>query len=590
MKNLPVQSLNFDDIKNNFKEFLKGNSRYADFNFEASGISTLLNTAAYQTHYIGFFVKMLLDEAFIDSAHTRQALLSHAKRSSYIPKGKQAAQAEVVLKVNTTLLLEPPSRSIALERGATFKAVNDNQDQRVFSVLDGTTIYSRVVTGPNVQYISDPVRLYEGVFKSWNFLADDSIINQRFIIKDAKMDIGTIRVRVKENPSALTYREFRLASDMLELDPTSEVFFVSTDENGFYQIFFGNNVFGVEPENGNAIEVSYITTNGETGNGAKSFTFNPTAPIYSSYEVVTNSPSAGGMEPQTIEELRFAIPNHNKRQNRVVVAGDYRSILLDEYRNIDSMNVWGGEDNDIRDYGKVYVSIKPKNSDKLTALSRTQIRDTIVKKYGVVGIDVVFVDPDFINVDLTITARVDLRKTTRTQPELFNLVRERVDEYNTSQLSKFDSMLSDVGLLSYIKDGDPAFTSLYSAKILKKNHSHLHNSSSINSVAFRNKLVAGTVTSGAITYGTEATYLKDNGNGILSLVRSSNDSVIVSNSGQVDYEAGTIMYSLPVATRITGYETSTSGVLEFRAVPAVPDINTSLNNIVRIETTKVISG
>lgn len=590
MKNLPIQSLQFEDIKNNFKEFLKGNPLYADFNFEASGISTLINQQAYQTHYIGFFVKMLLDESFIDSAHTRQALLSHAKKTSYIPKGKQSAQAEVILKVNTTLAQEPLSRSIAIERGATFKAVNDNQDQRIFSVLDGTTIYTRTVNGSNVQYTSVPFKIYEGQFRAWNFLVDASVTNQRFVLKDEKADVDTFRVRVKENSSATIYDEYTLASDVLDLDPSSKVFFVSTDENGFYQIFFGNNVFGVQPENGNAIEVSYISTNGETGNGAKTFTFQPGTLPYTSYEVVTNSIAAGGMEPQSIEELRFAIPNANKRQNRIVTSSDFRSILLDEFRNVDSLNVWGGEENIVRDYGKVYVSIKPKNSDKLTALSRTQIRDEIVKKFGVVGIDVVFVDPDFINVDLTITAKLDLRKTTRSQPELFNLILDRVAEYNSTHLSKFDSVLSDVDMLSYVKDGDPSIVSLYSGKVLKKNHAHLHNSTSSSSVVFGNKLVPGTIESGSITYGTETVYLKDNSNGVLTLVRISDDSVIVANAGSVDYAAGTVTYSLPAAAKVTGYESSISGVLVFEAIPAVPDINTNLNNIVRIETTKVVSG
>ena len=590
MKNLPVQSLNFDDIKNNFKEFLKGNERYSDFNFEASGISTLINAQAYQTHYIGFFVKMLLDEAFTDSAHTRQALLSHAKKTSYIPKGKQAAKAEVILKINTTLAGEPLSRSIPIERGSTFRSMNDNQDQRIFSVLDGTTIYNRTVDGSNVQYTSDAFRIYEGQFRSWNFIVDTSVVNQRFVLRDEKADVDTFRVRVKENPSATTFEEYTLASDVLDLDPSAKVFFVSTDENGFYQIFFGQNTFGVQPENGNAIELSYISTNGETGNGAKTFTFQPGSMTYLSYPVTTTSIAAGGMEPQSIEELRFAIPNANKRQNRIVTAPDFRSILLDKFRNVDSLNVWGGEENIIRDYGKVYVSIKPRNSDKLTALSRTQIRDEIVKKYGVVGIDVVFVDPDFINVDLTITAKLDLRKTTRSQPELFNLILDRTAEYNETYLSKFDSILSDIDLLSYVKEGEPAIVSIYSSKVLKKGHQHLHSSTSSNSVVFGNKLVAGTVKSGTITYGVETVYLKDNGNGILSLVRVSNDTVVVANAGTLDYAAGTVAYSLPQAARVVGYESSTSGILEFQAVPAVPDINTNLNNIVRIETTKVIAG
>lgn len=587
MRNLPVQSLQFEDIKSNFKDFLKGNSRYADFNFEASGISTLLNIASYQTHYLGFFVKMLLDEAFIDSAHTKQALLSHAKKTSYVPKGRQAAQAEVVMTSIVSTTNDPISHNIIIDRGATFKAVNDNQDQRIFSVLDGSTVYNRSVVGETVTYVSNPFKIYEGQFKTFEFVVDGSVLNQRFVLKDMNADVSTFRVRVRENVSSTSYTEFKAADDILDIEKDSNLFFVTTDEHGFYQIFFGNDVFGTQPKNGNAIELSYISTNGETGNGARAFTYQVTTTNITNI-VETTSIASGGMEPQTIEELRFAIPNANKRQNRTVIASDFRSIILDKYRNVDSLNVWGGEENNIRDYGKIYISIKPKNADRLTALSRTQIRNDIVKKYGVVGIDVVFVDPDFVDIDMTITARLDMRKTSRSQPEIYNLILERTSEYNQTKLSKFDSILSDVDLLSFVRRDEPSIISIYSTKILKKNHQHLHSSTTSNVVFFGNPLVEGTIKSSNIVYGSEIVSLIDKA-GTLKLV-SSTGRTIVENSGSVDYATGNIIYNLPRAVLVEGFESSNSGTLQFSAKAAVPDIMTTLNNIVRIETTKVTTG
>lgn len=586
MRNLPVQSLNFDDIKKNLKEFLKGNPRYKDFNFEASGINVLLNTLAYQTHYIGYFVKMLLDEAFVDSAHSRQALLSHAKRTGYIPKNRKAASAEVVLTVNTTLAQEPASRSISLDRGETFRSANSQADARVFSVLDGTSITSRIVNGSDVQYISEPLTIYEGILKTWNFLADGDVVNQRFIIRDPNVDIDTIRVRVRENALATNSVEFKRADDIADLDPTSNVFFVSTDENGFYQIFFGNDVFGVQPSNGNAIEVTYISTNGESGNGARTFTFNqPGGWPWSNFSVQTNSPSDGGREPETVEELRFAIPNHYRRQGRLVTEPDFRSVLLEEFRNIDSINVWGGEKHHIRDYGKIYVSIKPKNTDRLTPLAREQIRSLITKK-GLVGIDVVFVDPEFIDVILTVNAKLDLRKTNRSQPEMINLIRDRVAAYNSETLSKFDSNLSDVNLLSSIKEGEPAFTTLYSRKELSKLQLHIHGSSASHIVNFGNALVPGSIKSSDIIYGPSTTIIQDDGKGNLNLINKVTKNVII-GAGTVDYNTGQITYSLPTYARAIGFDLSAAGEIRFNAVPVYPDVNTYLNNIVRITETKI---
>ena len=584
--NLAVQSLDFPEIKQNFIDFLKGDSNYQDFNFQASGIGTILNISAYQTHYLGFFVKMLLDESFIDSAHTKQALLSHAKKTGYIPKGYQAATAQVILSITTTTASEPSTHNIPIPRGSVFKAVNDAQDTRVFTVLDGTTIYNRSVSGNIVTYTSSPITIYEGTVENWNFVVDSSVINQLFVIKDEFIDIDTIRVKVYENSSSTSYTEFVLASDVLTLEKNSNVFFVSTDENGFYQIFFGNNVFGVQPGNGNWISVDYVSTNGVSGNGAKSFTFTPNSTMnFTGYSVTTQSISSGGAAPQSLEELRFAIPQANKRQKRTVTAGDYQSILLDDFRNIESINVWGGEQNTIRDYGKTYISVKPYYADTLTALAKQEISEKIAKKYGIVGSDVVFVDPDFINVELTVVTSLDLRATNKTQTEIFNMIQETVGDYNSNQLSKFGSALSDVDLMSKIKATDKSIVSVYSIKKISKNFDHLYSTTSSNNVTFGNPIVPGTLITSDITYGNLTVAVKDDGLGNLNVVRTDTNAKIVS-AGSVNYSTGLVTYTLPVAARVAGY-TGTYGRITWTASPQVPDIVTTLNNIVRINSVVV---
>lgn len=589
MKNLQVQSLNFDDIKDNLKEFLKGQETYKDFNFEASGISTLINILSYQTHYIGYFVKMLLDEAFVDSAHTRQALLSHAKRNSYIPRGRKAAGAEVVLRASVSLANDSAARNFEIRRGDKFNSTNNTQDNRVFNVLDGSLAYNREVNGDVVTYTSETLRIYEGTLRTWNFVVDTSVVNQKFVIRDANTDIDTLRVRVRENDTSSQYTEFMLASDVMDLDKNSNAFFVSTDEAGYYQIFFGGDVFGAQPDNGNAIEVTYISTNGETGNGARQFRFVPQTPTSGwSYDTVVTSISGGGAEPQTIEELRFAIPNHIRRQNRILTEGDARGILLDNFRNIDSINIWGGEKNEERDYGKLFVSIKPKYSDRLTALNKTQIRDDIVRKYGFVGIDVVFQDPDFINVDMQVVVSIDLRKTNKSQPEVFNEILARVNEYNTTKLSKFDNILSELELLNFIKASNPAVVSIFTRKKLFKEHQHLHQSTSTNTVRFGNELAPRTIVSAGINYGSQIVTMRDDGNGNISLYNG--DVLVLGLIGSVNYATGTILYTLPANTRITGFESAQIGSLKVTATPVDPDIQTSMNNIVRIASTKVVSA
>jgi len=588
MKNLAVQSLKFDDIKANLRSFLQGNPAYADFNFEGSGISTLVNLLAYQTHYIGYFVKMLIDESFVDSAHTKGALLSHAKRVGYIPRGKKSATATVVLTVNTTTAAEPTNRFLELERGNQFRSSNSKDDARMFVVVDGSTIYNRTVNGSNVTYVSDPVQVSEGQFRTWNFKVVSSIVNQRFIIKDQDVDIDSIRVRVKSSEFATDWEEYSLASTVEDLGKTSTVYFLTTDENGNYQLFFGDDVFGVKPSDGNYVEVTYVASAGAAGNGAKVFTFiQPSVGSlkdYSSYSVATVSASSGGCDPQTIDELRYAIPNHWRRQNRLVTASDYRSMLLGEYRNIDSINVWGGEDNDRKDYGKVYISIKPKDAERLTSISREKIRDQLIKSKSVVGSDVVFVDPEYIYVDINVFADVAFQKTSKTKPEMSSLVSSRIISYSDLKLSKFDAILSDVDMLNAIIADDPAFISVYTQKEISRVIFHRHKTTVDQRVDFGNSFVAGTVVSGDININSVIYNLKDVAGELRLFNKTTGSST---TAGTVNYVEGSLSYHLPAEARIVGYELASTGELSFKAVPSIPDIYTTLNKIIKIRNINV---
>lgn len=591
MKKLPVQSLNFETIKENFRDFLKDNPTYQDWNFEASGISTLLNISSYQTHYIGFFVKMLLDEAFTESAHTRQALLSHAKRVSYIPKGRKAARAELKLTVNTDTVSEPAERLIAIERGTTFTSVNIDDDQRIFTILDGINLTDRFVDGSDVQYVSDTIVVYEGALRTWNFIVDSSVVNQKFVIRDPNIDIDTIRVRVKPDEESSSSQSYTLVQDVLDLQPDDPVFYVTTDESGYYQIFFGNNVFGNQPDDANVIEVTYISTNGLTGNGARAFEFNAPASggaatnigNFEDFVTETLTVAHGGLEPETVDELRFNIPNHWRRQGRAFTVPDFRSILTSEFRNISSINVWGGEENAIRNYGKIFVSIKPKFSDRLTSRSREEIKTRLLERYGYVGVDVVFVDPDFIEIDVDVTVKIDKRKTNMTNFEIRNSILDRISTYNSVNMSQFDQFFSEVDFLDSLREDYEFIRTVYCSKTLRKQYEHLQGSDSTNVVNFSNPIKPGSLSTGSISYGGTSVTIMDDSKGALYFMF--NGAKI--DAGTIDYATGIIQYKLPRTAKITGYENANFGLLEISVSPQIPDVNTSQNNIVRISKTKV---
>lgn len=254
---LPINSLDYPEIRENFISFLQsqtdaqGNPVYQDFNFQASGISTLINLLSYNTHYIGYYVKMMLNESFIDSSVKRESLLSKAKLTGYVPKGRTSARAELSLRITIDTEnpehYEPSSKSILIPRGTSFSGVNTELDQRIFYTVDDIFVKNlNYENAPEVIYSSDVFTVYEGKFQEWKFKIDSSLLNQRYTIQDKNVDIETIRMVVFPDGS-LIGEEYFLASDVFKVDENSKVYYLSTQEEGYFEVILGNNVFGKMP-------------------------------------------------------------------------------------------------------------------------------------------------------------------------------------------------------------------------------------------------------------------------------------------------------------------------------------------------------
>ena len=626
MQNIPVQSLEFEEIKKNFIEYLKDNPHYRDFNFDGSGINTLLNLLAYNTHMIGYYVHMLLDESYIDTARTREAMLSHSKITGYLPKGKRSARAEIIL----TLQDSNYNQTVMIPRGERFTSNNAMNDKRYFTNLSDILFdtYTTHPSGAN-QFKSKKFTIYEGSFDRFRFIVNHQQRNQRFIIKSKDIDIDTLKVEVYEKDSSnkVVYKK---AGDLSDLKSDTLVYFISTNEDGYYQIFFGNDVFGKMPPHGYIVECSYVNCTGIEGNGAKTFRYTPAMSSYSNLqniiaaEVETISPSYGGMEPEDVESLRFSIPHHFRRQNRVVTRSDYQSVLLSEFRNIQSLNVWGGETQRYKEYGKTFISIKPHFSDRLTNYSRNKIRESLVEKYAIVGADIVFKDPEFINTDITVHAGYNKTLTNLSHDDIRVELDRRVTKYDNENLSKFEEFLSEQHLSNYLTDGLDFITSIFTTKTIRKDFIHTHRNTSMNEMTLGNPIYDG-VNSSEFYYGGRLCYLKDDRNEVLdngsTIVKNPLSEKIIDESirqikethqfdfkrlklfiynkdtderllpesfGFVDYESGIIQFMLPETARMSGYENESTGILEFTARPIFPDIIAEENNLVRIQRKRYI--
>jgi hypothetical protein len=586
--NFPIDSLDQPTIATNLQNWMTGNPYWKDYNFAGSGISSLINFLSYNTSYIGFYVKMLLAESFVDSAQTVQALWAAAKRQGYTPRSVTSASAEVTIVVTIPLANDPANQTILIPAGSTVISNNSTQDQRVFNVLDDIIISNRVVNGNTVTYTSNPTFIYEGSPQSYKFTVNNTLNNQTFVLPDVNVDASTIRVRVSNGADSTL---FVPVDDLFNVGPESQVFYTTTATQGYYQVFFGNNTFGVQPQNQDTVTVTWVSSNGVTGNGASVFLFNatPLSTVYigATYAVTSPDLSSGGALAESVSELQFNIPNAYRRQNRLVTTSDYQSVILEKYPNIDSLSVWGGEDNIIKTYGSIFVSIKPKYSNALTASLKAQIQALILKPYGIVGMNVNWVDPNFINVDISVRGTVDLRLTSDGLTTIQSRIISDLATYNTDTLNHYGTVLSDLELLNFLKADEPEITTLYSTKILWMTVQLLYQSSGTNQVLFSNPLVPYSILSSNLSYGGyTAVTLSDDGLGGLWLMNSGS-KLLATPSGSVDYASGVVSFTLPQFATVTGYIGNT-GQLIINAEPAIPDIETSQNNIVRIASTSCI--
>jgi len=591
---LPINGLDFDEIKSNFISYLKTKSYYTDYNFEASGISSLMNLFAYIAHYMGYYIKMAYTESFIDGATKRESLMSKAKLNGYLPKGKRASRAVVSLQINLDSLPEPDNKTIIIPKYSLLSGINVSNDSRTFYNLEDVICHNRIVNGTQVYYTSPHFTVYEGSLKSWKMIVKSDVQNQRFVINDINIDYETLRVYVYPDSSSTNRDEYILVNDVFDINKNDKVFYLSSNIEGLYEIMFGNNIIGNQPLNNSMIEMVYLSTSGPDGNGCTKMAYQRpsildagTTGAYLNFLVTIIEKSSGGINAESIQSLRTNIPANFKRQKRVVTESDYKSIILDTYRDIDSINIWGGEKNIPPDYGSIYISIKPKLNNNIGIAAKQEI-NKLLSQNGVIGTNVKLIDPEYIDVQLSIHVKVDPTMTNKSNGEIQKLISNKVNVYNKAHLSKFERGLSNIDLLDYIKNGELYISRIYSESTISKSFNIVYLSSSQYLIAFGNQLNGNeSITSSTFKYGGIDCVLSSDIGGSVFISNSVTKSVIVNSPiGEIDYVKGLI--KLIIEQNITSsIDYGTHGTIIIYAKPKLPDIETYLYNIVNISSVKV---
>ena len=458
--NLNVTELDFDQIKRNLKNFLKQQTEFTDHDFEGSGLNTLLDVLAYNTHYNAMNAHYSLNEAFLDSAQIRGNVVTRAKLLGYTPRSILAPRATINLVVDLAgenAATQGATSSLVLPRGTKFTSTVSGES------FDFVTLNNSTGTQSGTKFTFSNVAIAEGTYKTLLYRVDNDIESQKFQLGDVDADTSTLRVRVQQNEQSLTHDVYAKFESLLNVDSTSQIYYLQENPSELFEIYFGDGVIGRKPVNNNIVTLDYVFTKGAEANGASIFNISGnlsnsagTALVNSTYTVTTLTNASGGTEKETMESVRFNAPLTFTSQNRAVTAEDYKAIILKSFSNISSISTWGGEDNDPVDFGSVYISIKPLTADVLTAEEKSQITDNVLKGKNIVSITPEIVDAAFTDLELDVFVKYNPNLTDRSSVDIQTLIKDVIADYNFNNLNKFDGVFRHSQLTKAIDSADPA--------------------------------------------------------------------------------------------------------------------------------------
>lgn len=457
-------ALDFNNIKNNLKTYLAAQEEFRDYNFEASGLSNILDVLAYNTHLNGLIANFALNESYLGTAQLRSSVVSLAEGIGYIPDTATASRAVVRISFNTSV--SDRDTIVSLPAYTKFTTVvNDitytfQTIETYFATDDGTGFYEFVTSSG-----SNQIPIYEGRVKTKTFYVGEYIDNPTYIIPDQTIDADTAVIRVYPTSTSTAFDVYTNITDATSINANSTIYILKEAPNGFYELSFGDGeTFGIAPQAGNKIEVQYLSTNGREANGANLFTPSQqfvSGSITSTLNVVPISASVGGDSKESIESIRKNAPFQYAAQNRMVTASDYSSLILRNYSTlIKDIKAWGGEDNVDPEFGAVYVSIL--FEDDVTQLTRSNTKLEIVdlaEQLAVISFRLRFLDPITTFIEVENFFQFNPRLTTLTLNSIQSNVLETIVRYFDNNTGGFDQSFRRSNMLTLIDDTDPSILS-----------------------------------------------------------------------------------------------------------------------------------
>ena len=479
-----VSNLDFEQIKVSLKEYMRSQSDFTDYDFEGSALATIIDTLAYNTYYTAFNTNMVVNEMFIDSATLRDNVVAIAKQLGYRPKSATSPTAYVSFNINYTNATT--DTELILQAGTGFVSSYDNN---IYSYITTNDVTGQVAN--NVATFTDvPIR--EGTLLTNTFTVNSAIKSQRFILDNQDIDTNTIRVQVYPGGSSFN-EEYKVADNILGVDGNSKVFFVDEIEDQRYEILLGDGVLGKQVDNNSLIEVSYVTTSGAESNGVKTFVFtgvvqnpNGVSPNAFTTTITSSTASSGGEAVESTSKIKYTAPKAYGTQDRAVTAQDYEAIVRKVYPATSDIIIFGGEDQDPPQYGKVFIVLKPNDASYLTSLTKSQIIDDL-KKYVVASVEPEIVDPSILYVEMTSKIFYNSGVTDQRPSQVRDKVISSVQSYiDTSDTEKFNGKFRYSKFVGVIDDADVSINSNLTSVMMRKDFYPQLNSTFYYEVCFQN--------------------------------------------------------------------------------------------------------
>jgi len=584
---LNVSELDFEKIKENLIGFMSNQAEFVGYNFTGSSFDVLLDILAYNTHYNAYYANMVANEMFLDSATLRNSVVARAKHLGYVPRSARGSKASVTLEITPT----GTPAVISISKNTQFQGDVDG-----ISYIWCTSNSHSVNINANGIYTVSTMELSQGIPTTFRYTANTGDVDQKFLLPNANTDTDSLTVVVQNSTTDTESFTYTLANDVTTVNATSKIYFLTENEDGKYEIEFGDGVLGKSLANGNIVILSSLICDADLTNGAKSFSIVSDVGGYSNVKVMTTSVAGGGQTPEDVEGIKFNAPKNYDAQNRCVTTHDYVSLIKRDYSGAESVVAWGGEDDDPAVYGKVFIAIKPASGAVLSNSTKAWIQDTILGKRNVVGVTPEVRDPDYLYLKINSTVKYDSGMTTNSASTLKSTITSTITGHGLTALKDFDKAFRYSNLIKKIDESEVSIKSNQTNVSIKRYMYPLLGSSSAYTLKFSNEVYHpsntfwGAVTSGEFSYRDSANTLWDgckiqDANGTVQVYRTSGENrILVDNDvGEIIYGSGkmNLLGFAPVA--IGSDTTGNTTALDVYVTPSSSDVLPLREQIILIE-------